>query len=53
MPFGKYEDYTIAPSFNDGIATVALLLRNDGLRYVILRFTEGSPGRAKLAEFSF
>ena len=23
MPFGKYEDYTIAPSFNDGIATVA------------------------------
>ncbi len=52
MPFGKYEDYTIAPSFNDGIATVALLLRNDGLRYVILRFTEGSPGRAKLAEFS-
>ena len=26
MPFGKYEDYTIAPSFNDGIATVATLL---------------------------
>lgn len=31
MPFGKYEDYTIAPSFNDGIAAVATLPRKDGL----------------------
>ena len=41
--------YAAAPTSNAGIATVALLLRNDGL--VMLRVNETSPGKTKPADF--
>ena len=41
--------YAAAPTSNAGIATVALLLRNDGL--AMLRVNETSPGKAKPADF--
>ena len=41
--------YAAAPTSNAGIATVAMLPRNDGL--VMLRVNETSPGKAKPADF--
>ena len=42
-------DYTAAPTSIAGIATTRMGSRNDSC--VILRFTEGSPGRAKPTDF--